>query len=1181
MKRFLSILATMGLATCLVHADDGQLTRGIGQYPGRTTEFTAPRMVKDFTYRNIALHRAVYTSSNADYNLTGQLVTDGVIADKAPTTLTVVTNEGVLNNRDKEKLTDGNPVTSLVIKGEKAFVAYHWEELTVSVDTIRVIGELAYQAEQATKGYTIRVMGSRDGKKWEQLGQLKGKELPGYATKQLVSTDPNKFQDEVKLPLRMVKLAVPLKKRGNCSQLRIEFDLPGAAWWRLHEIDHGFLRPGEEKFAFFNMKWDVRNSSWLPSEHFTSVWRSKSEANQWLYVDLGTVADFDRVVLHWQQRAKAGKIQVSTDAQRWSDIASLSEGTEAVEEVSCQGHGRYVRLLLTQPGAEGFYGLSELQVMGRGGLHAEPANTLASKEGKEMLNRWQLRRDGTDQWIEATVPGTALTSYMNIGAVPDNRYADNMRQISESFFNADFWYRTTLTYDPAASASKHTYLHFDGINWKAEVMLNGEKVGRIDGAFIRARFDITKQLKPGDNLLEVRVIKNAHFGAVKEKTALNTDLNGGVLGGDNPTFHATIGWDWITSLPGREVGIWNDVYLTQDGGVRVYDPVVTTTLNLPDTLATLTPAVRIANEEETLRQVKVIGHIGQISFEKELTLQPLEQTELLFQPEAYGQLRNQQLRLWWPNGYGEPYLYDAGYKLLDAKSGALLSEVNYKAGIRQMSYKELDTRTTLYINGKRFNPLGGNWGFSETNLNYRGREYDVAVRYHREMNCTMIRNWVGQIGDEELYEACDKYGLMIWQDFWLANPWDGPDPYDEAMFLANSADYISRIRNHACIGIYVGRNEGYPPASIDAALRQQIKQLHPQLGYIPSSADDGVSGHGPYGMQPTAVYFDKQSKKLHSERGMPNIPTFESLSRMLDPTQLWPQGDAWGQHDFTLKGAQGGESFNATFASHFGAPRDARHFTELAQWLNYDGYRAMYESTQQYRMGLLIWMSHACWPSMVWCTYDYYFEPTAAYFGVKKACEPIHIQYNPLKQSVEVVNYAGGARQELIAKAQVLDMWGKVINEQQQPLSIGEDETLQALQLQLPTDQEVYYLRLYLTQGNTLLSENFYVEGRQADQLQALSQLPKAEVRTEQGPFTQVGDEWQGSITLTNTSQTPALLLRLNLKGYDGEQILPVIYSDNYFALMPGESKRVTVSYRNEDSRGALPIIAVTGFNKK
>ena len=1178
MKRFILSMAIMGMATATTLADEGELTRGIGQYPGRLAEYSAPQMVKDFTYRNIALHRAVYTSSNADYNLTGHLVTDGLVADKAPVTLSVVTNEGRLPNRDNEKLTDGNLVTDLVIKGEKAFVEYRWEQLKVTVDTIRFVGEVAYQAELATKGYTIRVMGSRDGKRWEKLGEIKGKDLPGYGAKQLVSTDPNKFRDEVKLPLRMMKLAVPLKKRGAYAQLRVEYDMPGAVWWRLYEIDHGLLRPGEERFTINSMQWDVRNTSWLPSEHFTSVWRSKPEANQWLYVDLGTEADFDRVILHWQQRAQAGTIQVSNDAAQWHTVAPLSGGSEAVEEVACQGHGRYVRLLLTQPDASGFYGLSELQVMGRGGLHAEPAATLANAEGKEMLNRWQLRRDGTDQWIEATVPGTVLTSYMNIGAVPDNRYADNMRQISESFFNADFWYRTTIHHQPT---NQRTYLNFDGINWKAEVTLNGQSVGRIDGAFIRGRFDVTDLLKAGDNLLEVHVIKNAHFGAVKEKTALNTDKNGGILGADNPTFHATIGWDWITSLPGREVGIWNDVYLTHDGGVRLYDPLVTTTLNLPDTLASMTPAVRVANEESIARRVKVVGHIGQITFEKEVTLQPMEQTEVTFTPEAYAQLRNQRMNLWWPNGYGDPYLYEAGFQVIDSTTGTELSQVRYKAGIRQMSYRDLDTRTTLYINGKRFNPLGGNWGFAETNLNYRGREYDVAVRYHREMNCTMIRNWVGQIGDEEFYEACDKYGIMVWQDFWLANPWDGPDPYDEAMFLANSTDYISRIRNHASIGIYVGRNEGYPPASIDKALRQQIQQLHPQLGYIPSSADDGVSGHGPYRMQPTAFYFNNQTQKLHSERGMPNVPTFESLSRMLNPAQLWPQGDAWGQHDFTLQGAQGGESFNATFASHFGQPRDARHFTALSQWLNYDGYRAMYESTQQYRMGLLIWMSHACWPSMVWCTYDYYFEPTAAYFGVKKACEPLHIQYNPVKQSAEVVNYAGGARQNLLAKAQILTMQGTLISEAEQTVAVAEDETLQALQLQLPTDQEVYYIRLYLKDGERMLSENFYVEGRQADELQALAQLPQAEVESTQSAFTLEGDEWKGTVTLTNRSETPALLLRLNLKGYDGEQILPVIYSDNYFALMPGESKTVTISYRNEDSRGALPVVEVTGFNKR
>ena len=166
MKRFILSMAIMGMATATTLADEGELTRGIRQYPGRQAEYSAPQMVKDFTYRNIALHRAVYTSSNADYNLTGHLVTDGLVADKAPVTFSVVTNEGRLPNRDKEKLTDGNLVTDLVIKGEKAFVEYRWEQLKVTVDTIRVVGEVAYQAELATKGYTIRVMGSRDGKRW-------------------------------------------------------------------------------------------------------------------------------------------------------------------------------------------------------------------------------------------------------------------------------------------------------------------------------------------------------------------------------------------------------------------------------------------------------------------------------------------------------------------------------------------------------------------------------------------------------------------------------------------------------------------------------------------------------------------------------------------------------------------------------------------------------------------------------------------------------------------------------------------------------------------------------------------------------------------------------------------------------------------------------------------------------
>ena len=155
--------------------------------------------------------------------------------------------------------------------------------------------------------------------------------------------------------------------------------------------------------------------------------------------------------------------------------------------------------------------------------------------------------------------------------------------------------------------------------------------------------------------------------------------------------------------------------------------------------------------------------------------------------------------------------------------------VNYKAGIREVKTTEKDTQLRIYINHRRLVPKGGNWAFSENNLNYRGREFDAAVRHHQEMNYNMIRNWVGMTGDKEFYEACDRYGLMVWQDFWLANPADGPDPDDEEMFMDNARDLVLKIRNHPCIGIYCGRNEGYPPKTLDDGLRQAVSALHPGL----------------------------------------------------------------------------------------------------------------------------------------------------------------------------------------------------------------------------------------------------------------------------------------------------------------------------------------------------------------
>lgn len=473
--------------------------------------------------------------------------------------------------------------------------------------------------------------------------------------------------------------------------------------------------------------------------------------------------------------------------------------------------------------------------------------------------------------------------------MPNPNYADNLFMISESFFNSNFWYRDAFEM-PAGFKQDRVFLNFDGINWKANVYLNGEKLGKIEGAFIRGIFDVTDKVKEGENVVAVEIVKNQHIGAIKEKYEKNTDFNGGILGADNPTFHATIGWDWISTIRGRNIGIWNDVTLTTSGKVTIQDPFVQAVLPLPDTTsAVLTPEVIVKNHESAPVAGVLSGKIGEITFEQPVELKANEEKTVKFDPEQFAQLKVQNPRLWWPKGYGEPYLYDANFtfKVADQVSDA----EDFKVGIRQMTFNENNSILSLFVNGRRFIGRGGNWGFGESNLNYRGREYDIAVDYHADMNFTMMRNWVGQIGDQELYEACDRHGIMIWQDFWLANPADGPDPYYPEMFIANAADYVKRFRNHASIGIYCGRNEGFPPEQIDKALRRIVKEDHPGIHYISSSADDVVSGHGPYRALPVKEYFALKngSDKFHSERGMPNVMNYESLQRTFSPEAMWPQ----------------------------------------------------------------------------------------------------------------------------------------------------------------------------------------------------------------------------------------------------------------------------------------------------
>ena len=1185
-------------------------TAGIGIYPGAPAERFAPgtAAATGTARRTLSLRRAVRTSSCFDYNLTGQLLTSGISSKAMPATLVVTSRQGLLPRREREWAIDGGDFTRNIITGSDNFLQYEWTGMTLHADRIEVVASVAYREKLADNGYDIRLLTRQADGTWRTLCTEHGDTLPGQAMPYRMQSDPNKQTANDFLPARRLRASFALPEgQHDLGTLRVEFSMKGAAYWTVFNIN---MYDGKHRLT----------TEMLPLSHFTCAWLSDDKPSQWVEVDLGAAATVDGVHMEWIKKADGGHIETSLDGKQWARAASLPGGKRLADNIAISPtNARYVRLVLTRPAHTpgrndplpySAYAMRSLNIMGHGGIVATPAHEGGMDGQRYMLNggEWRVQRaseidqDGAristpsyskkaSAWMLATVPGTVLTSYVNTGAVPDPNHADNLFNISDSYFYSDFWYRRAFRV-PAAMRGRHVTLNLDGINWKADVWLNGRRIDRIEGAFCRGKVDITPFIIDGDNILAVRIIRNDHPGAVKEKNRLNTDFNGGILGADNPTFHASTGWDWISTVRGRNTGIWNDVYLTATDCVTLADPVLTTQLDLPrDTTATLTPRVVVTNVLSHDVSGTLQAWIGNIKVQQSITLKGGQRREVVFSPEQYPELRGQRMRLWWPNGYGQPYLYDAGFEFTpDATTATTATDggamqparITYRAGIRQMTYATPKTQLQLFVNGRRFIPLGGNWGFPEVNLNYRAREYDTAVRLHRDMNFNMIRNWVGMTGDEEFYDACDRYGIMVWQDFWLANPVDGANPDDEDMFMRNARDFTQRMRSHASIALYCGRNEGYPPKTLDNMLRQTVDEMNPGLIYISSSADEGVSGHGPYWAEPPRTYFRQQTGKLHTERGMPNIMTIDGLERTIDATQLWPVGDAWGQHDFTQHGAQRGASFGGIVERMFGKQTSAADFAANAQWENYEGYRAMFEADSRYRQGLLIWMSHSCWPSLTWQCYDYYFEPTAAFFACRKACEPLHIQRNALTKVIEVVNRSAPAQTRITATREVMDINGRTIDTDSATFDIPTDTTVTLSQIAADTTVNagsgVYYVRLTLRDtGKRVLSSNFYVLSTDDGNLQQLLTLPETKVTASTNRTT----DTSLTLTLRNASATPAMMLRLNLKADDGQQVLPVSYSDNYFHLMPGEERTVTVGWNSADARLQAPFVELTGFNVK
>ncbi|HEU5351596.1 MAG TPA: discoidin domain-containing protein [Terracidiphilus sp.] len=1160
MKHLALVLFAFSLVS---HAQ--QSTRGIGVYPGEPSQYSGPALVSGGSgYRNLALHRPAYQSSAYDYNLTAQLVTDGIVETALPYWVVTSTSDGgTLQKREREFFLDGNPTSSIDVSGEHPWVqfAIKGSDTPPTIDRVDLWLRRIYVPHLSGR-WTYTILGSDDMAHWTEVGRATGTEWPS-----------------MKISGPSFQQTIPLNAPAHFRAYRLELSAAAVHTW------------GVALLALFHHGQEVHVAG---PRHFHSAWMSAGSGEEWVYVDLGARSTFDRIVLDWIRPAAAGLIQVSGDAEEWQTLAPLPSASALHSEIRLAhaAHGRYVRVLMTKASApDDRYILSELEVFGRGGLIAQPKPAaVAEADGSLPLagGAWRVQRAslvaaGGDalstpgyhdkDWMIATVPGTVLTSYLNDGAVPNPDFGDNQYAISDSFFCGDFWYRDEFLAPAANPTQPRFWLNFDGINWKAEIYLNGHDVGRMDGGFTRGRFDVTPYIHPGAvNALAVRIVANAHPGSTKDKAG--PSLNGGALGRDNPTYHASIGWDWISTIRGRDTGIWSNVSLTTSGEVTVRNPLVTTTLPLPDTThADIDIAATLTNLTAAPVSGTLQARFGSITVEEPVTLAASASRTVELTPASQPALHLTNPKLWWPVGYGAPNLYPVTITFL--VNGKASDSTSFETGIRQFTYSEDGGVLKMWINGRRFIARGGNWGFPESMLRYRAREYETALRYHRDEHFDMIRDWVGQTADEAFYDAADRNGVVIWQDFWLANPWDGPNPDDNALFLANAKDYLLRIRNHPSLGLFCGRNEGFPPAPIDEGLRRFVASLVPGSHYISSSADGPVSGHGPYRAEPLPYYFEHAPTKFHSEMGSPNIPEMDTLRRTMPVSALWPQGSQWPLHDFNPR-----NSFATAIDKQFGGADNLSQWDSLAQFVDYNAYRGMFEGQNENRLGLLIWMSHPAWPSLLWQTYDYFFATDAGYFGAKKGAEPLHIQWNAATDAVEVVNDSAGEQAGLTARAEVLNIDGSLKWQKSAALDSREDSTVSPYKLEFPAGlSRTYFIRLTLLREGRIVSRNFYLHGLAQGDYEGIRNLPAAKVKVRTH-IHRSGETWFLTAELHNVSHTPALMVRVKaVRRKSGDPILPALYSDNYIALMPGERRTLEVQLLNEDTRGERPRIVLEGYN--
>ena len=815
-------------------------------------------------------------------------------------------------------------------------------------------------------------------------------------------------------------------------------------------------------------------------------------------------------------------------------------------------------------------------------------------------NRLTSRPVATDGWMPATVPGTVLTTMLNNKLIPDPMFSMNNESIPDIYHVGNdyytFWFLNQFR-SPKRPDGKRVWLNFRGINYRADIFMNGKRVNPSthEGMFLRQSYEITPYLKSGDslNVLAVIVWPPTHPG----------NPNGG-QGGDaqiarNNTMQYTPGWDWIQPVRDRNTGIWDEVSITATGDVRMMHPFVTTRVpgvrQVQGTQkeAYVHTSVELSNQAYVPQSGTVVCTTqGQITRLK-VTLQPKETRQVDLQTIA---VKNP--KLWWPNGVGEQPLSDIRIEFI-TDNGQISDAQVLRYGIRELT-TDKDPETggrRFWVNGQKIYMTGGNYINSDWMLRLSPERYDSEVRFHKEMNIRMIRVWGGALTERpEFYDACDKYGILVFQDLWTTGDcngaWvdptklDSPErrreyPDDHDLYLRSAEDQIKMSRTRTSLALWCGGNEWPSARDIDERLRYDlIPRLDPLRTFASFSTDtvftrntQGGVGDGPYGIQEPEWFFTTNASPFNPEAGSVGSPEVESMRLYMTEEEL-SQGIISMQRQGPRRQMAPAWIYHKDLGygdhlTRYGDIKDIETYCKYAQVVNYDQYRSFMEgwASQMWDKytGILIWKTQNPWTSLRGQMYDWFLDINASLSGTQKGCETLHPQYNLASKQVELPNTGLTSYSNLSVKASLYDRSGKQIwNKEQNGIHSAANSVNRLFAVDKPTDVEgVYFLKLSLldSTGRELTDNIYWLTTKEKDYT-TLAGMPKVK------PIVKVdrvkeGESHRYTIDL---SVSEGISFFNRLKVFDkntGARILPAHYSENYITLMPGDAKQVVVEFNS------------------